>query len=165
MADLETPRLYPYREDPQQTRLGQPVLRPFVPVSFVVNDVSTPELEGLIDSGADAVLASDLLAEELGVNLRDNEGEARHRVGGRSVTARYKNVTLRLHDPDPASDSVCEWPSSVGFVDGWHSFRFVLLGSVGFLDRFTLTASRFAQAVAIEDRDVFNDRFGVVHPA
>jgi hypothetical protein len=133
-----------------------------VPISFFVSDVSTPELEGLVDTGADAVLASDLLAEELGVDLRDNEGEARHRVGGRDVMARYKNVTLRLHDPDPASDGVCEWSAPVGFVDGWHSFRFVLLGNVGFLDHFTVTASRFAQAVAIEDRDAFDDRYGIV---
>ena len=38
----------------------------------------------------------------------------------------------------------------------------VLLGSVGFLDQFTVTASRFAQAVAIEDRDAFDERFGPV---
>lgn len=162
LAETKAPWLYPYREDPQQLRLGQPVLRPFVPVSIVANGESTPELEGLIDTGADAVLASDLLAEELGVDLRDNEGEARHRVGGRDVMARYKDVTLRLHDPDPASDGVREWSASVGFVDGWHSFRFVLLGSVGFLDHFTVTASRFAQAAAVEERDTFDRRFGLL---
>jgi hypothetical protein len=37
-----------------------------------------------------------------------------------------------------------------------------MLGSVDFLDRFTVTASRFAQAIAVEDRDAFDDRFGVV---
>jgi hypothetical protein len=36
----------------------------------------------------------------------------------------------------------------------------ILLGSIGFLDRFTITASRFAQAVAVEDRDAFDERFG-----
>lgn len=35
-------------------------------------------------------------------------------------------------------------------------------GSVGFLDRWTVTASRFAQAVAIEERDAFDKRFGTV---
>lgn len=34
-----------------------------------------PELEGLIDTGADAILASDLLADELGLDLNNNEGE------------------------------------------------------------------------------------------
>jgi hypothetical protein len=50
----------------------------------------------------------------------------------------------------------------VGFVDGWHSFGLILLGNVGFLDHFTVTASRFSQAVAVENRDRFDDRFGVV---
>lgn len=50
----------------------------------------------------------------------------------------------------------------MGFVDGWHSFGLVLLGNVGFLDHFTIAASRFSQAVAVEGRDRFDDRFGVV---
>ncbi len=104
------------------------MFRPFVPVSLATDDASTPELEGLIDTGADAILASDLLADELG----DDSGARR------------------------------EWEAPVGFVDGWHSFGLVLLGNVGFLDHFTVTASRFSQAVAVEDRDRFDDRFGVV---
>jgi hypothetical protein len=50
-------------------------------------------------------------------------------------------------------------------VQDWHSYSFVLLGSVGFLDRFTVTASRFAQSIAVEDRDAFDERFGAVHVA
>jgi hypothetical protein len=117
LAEPKTPWLYPYREDPQQTRLGQPVFRPFVPVSLATDDASTPELEGLIDTGADAILASDLLADELGLNLSDNEGEELHAVGGRTVVARYKTVSLRLHHHDDSS-ARCEWEASVGFVDG-----------------------------------------------
>ena len=117
----------------------------------------------MIDTGADGVLASDLLAEELGLDLSDNEGEERHAVGGRTVTARYKTVTLRLHHHDAGPDERREWEALIGFVGGWHSFGLVLLGSVGFLDRFTVTASRFAQAIAVEDRDAFDERFGVVH--
>jgi hypothetical protein len=100
LAEPQTPWLYPYREDPQQTRLGQPVFRPFVPVSFAANNASTPELEGLIDTGAHAILASDLLADEVGLDLADNEGEELHAVGGRTVLARYKTVSLRLHHHD-----------------------------------------------------------------
>ncbi len=164
MADRQPfPWLYPYREDPQHTRLDQPVFRPFVPVSLAIGDASTPELEGLIDTGADGILASDLLAEELGLDLSDNEGEERHAVGGRTVTARYKTVTLRLHHHDVGPDERREWEALIGFVGGWHSFGLVLLGSVGFLDRFTVTASRFAQAIAVEEREAFDERFGVVN--
>jgi hypothetical protein len=163
LAEPKAPWLYPYREDPQQTRLGQPVFRPFVPVSLAVNSSSTPELGGLIDTGADAILASGLLAEELGLDLSQNEGEERHAVGSRIVTARYKTVALRLHHH---ADSGIQrsWEATVGFVDGWHSFGLVLLGNVGFLDHFTVTASRFSQAVAVEDRERFDERFGVVMP-
>lgn len=115
LAEPKTPWLYPYREDPQQTRLGQPVFRPFVPVSLATSDVSTPELEGLIDTGADAILASDLLADELGLNLADNEGEELHAVGGRTVVARYKTVSLRLHYHED-SGARHEWEAPVGFV-------------------------------------------------
>ena len=102
--------LYPYREDPQQTRLGQPVFRPFVPVSLATNDASTPELEGLVDTGADAILASDLLADELGLDLGENEGEELHAVGGRTITARYKTVSLSLHQHDARETLSCESP-------------------------------------------------------
>jgi hypothetical protein len=156
------PWLYPYREDAQSTRLGEPIFRPFVQVSLVHGGQSTWQLSGLIDTGADAILASNLLTVQLGIDLKDNEGESAHAVGGRVVTARYKTVSLRLHPSDAAEDVYLEWDAPVGFVDGWHSDGLVLLGSIGFLDRFTVTASRFAQAVAVEDRETFNNRFGTV---
>lgn len=45
-------------------------------------------LDGLVDSGADPILASDLLAEQLGIDLEDNEGETSHGVGGKYHKAR-----------------------------------------------------------------------------
>ena len=122
-------------------------------------------LDGLVDTGADAILASDLLAEELGIDLSDNEGETSHGVGGKYHKAQYKTISLRLHAGDAEVSEYREWQAQVGFIEDWHSYSFVLLGSVGFLDRFTVTASRFAQAIAVEDRDAFDDRFGVVHAA
>ncbi len=148
-------------------RLGDPVFRPFVYVSLACGEQSTTLLEGLIDTGADAVLASDLLAEQLGIDLADNEGETPHAVGGRTMVARYKTVSLRLHPRDGSLREYREWEAQVGFVQGWHSYSLVLadlrsVGSVGFLDCFTVTASRFAQAVAVEDCDAFDERFGAV---
>jgi hypothetical protein len=52
----QLPWVYPYREDPQCTRLGQPVFRPFVQISLAAADRSTAVLDGLIETGADAVL-------------------------------------------------------------------------------------------------------------
>ena len=162
MADQPLPWLYPYREDAQSTRLDGPVFRPFVPVSLVHGSQSTLLLTGLIDTGADSVLASNLLADQLGIDLEDHDGETTHAVGGRVVMARYKTIGLRLHPSDAEETEYLEWQAQVGFIEGWHSDGLVLLGSVGFLDRFTVTASRFAQAVAVEDRDAFDQRFGIV---
>lgn len=133
-----------------------------MPVSLVHRDQSTLLLTGLIDTGADSVLASNLLADQLGIDLEDHDGETTHAVGGRVVKARYKTIGLRLHPSDADDAEYVQWEAQVGFIEGWHSDGLVLLGSVGFLDRFTVTASRFAQAVAVEDRSIFDDRFGVV---
>ena len=138
------------------------MFRPFVQVSLANGAESTTLLDGLIDTGADAILASDLLADQLCVDLSDHEGETPHAVGGRTLTARYKTIALRLHPSDAEEGTYREWEAQVGFIESWHSYSFVLLGSVGFLDRFTITASRFAQAIAVENRDAFDDRFGVV---
>jgi hypothetical protein len=156
------PWLYPYREDTQSTRLGEPIFRPFVQVSLAHGNETTTLLDGLIDTGADAVLASDLLAEQLGIDLSDHDGETPHAVGGRTLMARYKTVSLRLHPRDGSLHEYQEWHVQVGFVQGWHSYSLVLLGSVGFLDHFTVTASRFSQAVAVEKDTAFDERFGTV---
>lgn len=44
--------------------------RPFVPIALAYGDQTTFQLTGLIDTGADSVLVSDYLAEQLGVDLR-----------------------------------------------------------------------------------------------
>ena len=67
------PWLFPYREDDDSTRLGQPVFRPFVPVSFATDDAVPLIHRGLIDTGADAVLASDLVAARLGLDLERHD--------------------------------------------------------------------------------------------
>lgn len=159
------PWLYPYREDAQSTRLDGPVFRPFVPVSLIHGDQSTWLLTGLIDTGADSVLAGNLLADQFNLDLDDHDGEAIHAVAGRVVRARYKIIGLWLHPSDANESEYIQWEAQVGFIEGRRSDGLVLLGSIGFLDRFTVTASRFAQAVAVEERTTFDDRFGIVAPA
>ena len=120
--------------------------------------------DGLIDTGSDAILASDLVADYIGLDLDDHEGETIHAVAGAIVTARYKTVALRLHQPDGDSEAFHEWEAPVGFIGGWKNPSLLLLGSVGFLDRWTVTVSRFSQALAIEGVDVLDRRFGLVPP-
>jgi predicted aspartyl protease len=56
-------------------------------------------LDGLVDTGADAILASDLLADQIGIDLAEHEGETSHAVGGRTLRARYKSIALHLAAP------------------------------------------------------------------
>jgi len=143
------PWLYPYKEDPRETRVqGEPVFRPLVWVSLANGEKHTALLEGLIASGTDGVLASTALADELGIDLSDNEGEVVHSVSGRPVKARQKTLSLRLHPPDGSKDAFVQWQTGIGFVENWHGF--VMLGNEGFFDHFKITLSGFSQAVAIE---------------
>ncbi|MBW3663200.1 MAG: hypothetical protein KY469_08890 [Actinobacteria bacterium] len=52
-----------------------------------------------------------------------------------------------------------EWSAEVGFFTQWEPPWGVVLGQQGFFDRFTVTMSRLALALALEDRDVFDARF------
>ena len=106
----QRPWLYPYRQDAQLGWRGELVLRPLLPVSLVNGDRETPRLAGLVASGADLTLVSDVLAEQLGIDLEDNEGEGDHLAAGGVVRARYKTIDLRLHAPDAdlhSPDDLC----------------------------------------------------------
>jgi hypothetical protein len=167
-AEHERPTwLYPYRQDAQLGWHGELVVRPLLPVSLVNGDRGTPQLAGLVASGADLTLVSNLLAEQLGIGLEDYEGEGAHRFGIGVVKARYKTIDLRLHapdaeqdpnaeqDPDAAEDAVeggyREWRSRIGFVEDWPSNGFVVLGNVGFFDQFEVAISAFAHSIAVAD--------------
>jgi hypothetical protein len=78
--------------------------------------------------------------------------------------ARYKTISVRLHAPAGRTDQSLDPEAPVGCIPCWRTPDLVMLGSVGFPDRWTVTVSRFAQAIAVEDRDAFDARFGVVLP-
>ena len=106
----QRPWRYSYRRDVQLGWHGELVLRPLLPVSLVNGDRGTPQLAGLVASGADLTLVSGLLAEQLGIGLEDYEGEGAHRFGIGEVRARYKTIDLRLHAPDAglhSPDDLC----------------------------------------------------------
>lgn len=63
---------------------------------------------------------------------------------------RFSDLTLRLHPPDGDDDEFVEWEAEVGFVRHWRPTWPILVGQVGFFDKFTVTMSRLAQRVAIQ---------------
>ena len=154
----QRPWLYPYRQDVQLGWHGELVLRPLLPVSLVNGDRGTPRLAGLVASGADLTLVSDVLAEQLGIDLEDNEGEGTHRFGIGEVKARYKTIDLRLHSPDAEQDGYRQWRqwrSRIGFVEDWPSNGLVVLGNVGFFDQFSVAIGGPSKAVVVEDPSAY----------
>lgn len=114
---------------------------------------------GLVDTGAESVLAADWLADLADVDLSGSSDKALIGIGGQIAEVTFAEVELRLHAPDDARDFV-SWRADVGFVPAWQAPFALVLGQAGFLDRFTITFHRGAAALAIEDWDVFDSRFG-----
>ncbi len=93
-------------------------------------------------------------------------------IGGAARDISFAEVTVQLLPPqysvrqggyDPGV--VLEWRTEVGFLRTWEPPWNVLLGQKGFFDQFTVTMTRHACAVAIEDLGEFDDRFDVPPPS
>ena len=152
------PWVYPFGED--GPRRGHVVLRPIVPLTLVGTDASTPVF-ALIDSGCEHVLAAPWLANDVGVDPDSAHDELDLGIGGEVIRVRFVDLLLRLHPPGGTDDEFVEWSTEVGLVDHWRPTFPVLLGQRGFFDRYTVTINRQSQAVAVEDWDAFDERFGI----
>lgn len=153
------PWLFPYEED--GVRLDSVVLRPVAPISIVGREVA-PVGPALVDSGCEHVLAAPWVARAALVDLDFSTREVVLGLGGEGVRVRFVDLTVRLHAPGVEGDEVfIEWQTEVGFLSHWRLTFQALLGQVGFLDRFTVTFSRQAQRLAVEDGAAFDRRFGV----
>jgi hypothetical protein len=151
------PWVYPYEED--GPRLDTIVQRPIVPIS-VVGAEATPPLWALVDSGCEHVLAAPWVAAAAGLDPRDSHREIVLGLGGENVHVRFMDVRLRLHAPSAEDDDAfVEWEDEVGFLRHWRPTFQMLAGQTAFMRQFTVTMSRYAQAVAIEDAEAFDRRF------
>ncbi|MDQ3680261.1 MAG: hypothetical protein M3378_06920 [Actinomycetota bacterium] len=149
--------MYPYQED--GPRLGSVVLRSIVPITLVGPDIAPTSL-ALVDSGCEHVLAAPWLANAVGVDAKRSHRRLDLGIGGQTVEVRFSDLTLRLHPPDGGDDEFVEWQAEVGFVHHWRPTWPIIVGQVGFLDKFTVSMSRLAQQVAVESGDEFDRRFG-----
>jgi len=152
------PWVYPYQED--GPRLGTIVLRPIVPITLF-GDEAAPTSLALVDSGCEHILAAPWLASAVGIDPGRSGRRLNLGIGGQTVEVRFSDLSLRLHPPNGGDDDFVEWQAEVGFVHHWRPTWPILVGQVGFLDRFTVTMSRLSQHVAVEANDAFDRRFGV----
>jgi hypothetical protein len=151
------PWLCPYAAEPTMRR-GREVLRPVVTVSLPGVLQTIEPSWALVDTGAENVLAASWLADLAGIDLTANTDQMRIGIGGQIADVTFAQVEMRLHAPDDLQDFI-SWHADVGFVPHWRAPFPVVLGQVGFLDRFTVTFHRGAAMLAIEDWDVFDSRF------
>jgi hypothetical protein len=149
-------RVYPFYAE-EHLRRGRTVLRPVVPVSL--GDARLV-IDALVDSGSEHVLADATLATVAGIDLENPIDIEEIGLGGGIVEARFVPVTAYLHSPPDRLGDPQTWELDVGFIEGWRPLYPCVLGNVGFLDRFTVTISRFAHATAVEPVTTFDDRFG-----
>ncbi len=82
-------------------------------------------------------------------------------IGGARRRARFVEAHLVLAPPEGIEGEPVEWQADVGFFDAWEPAWPAVVGQVGFFDRFTVTMSRVATLLAIEDWEEFDIRFGV----
>lgn len=135
------------------------VLRPVVPVTVVGTDVGNPVF-ALVDSGCEHVLAAPWVATAAGVDPRDSNRQIVLGLGGDNVRVRFLDLTLRLLAPQSSSDDdYIEWDDEVGFLEQWRATWPILLGQTSFMKQFTVTMSRYAQAIAIDEQGVFDRRY------
>ena len=159
------PWVFPYAEDPTSGAThptGRLVYRPVVNITLVGADGPEGPEEAtflaLVDSGAERVLAAPGVARQLRV-MPDPDHPTPLKVGGETRLVHPADVTLRLA-PKPGQPGV-EWQSEVGFFSEWTSAPWqVLLGQVGFFDQFTVTFSRLALQLAVEEAHAFDRRYG-----
>ncbi len=152
------PWLYPYTAERHPWR-NHEVLRPVVPVSLVGADLVTAPRIGLVDTGAENVLAAEWLADLAGVDIAASADVALIGIGGQTAEVRFTEVETRLYGPDVGEEYV-SWRCDVGFVPGWKAPFALVLGQSGFLNRFTVTFHRGAATLAIEEWEAFDARFG-----
>lgn len=151
---IDRPFVYPFYAE-EHVRRGRTVLRPVVRLSLV--DIV---VDALVDTGSEHVLADSSLAVAAGIDISEPFDVEEIGLGGGVVLASFVNVTAVLHPPDAIESEPASWDLDVGFIDDWRPLYPCILGNSGFLDRFTVTISRFAQATAVEPLETFDDRFG-----
>lgn len=151
------PWLYSYAAERQPWR-DREVLRPVVPVTIVGPAGAAAPRVGLVDTGAENVLAAAWLADFVGLDLSQNVDTALIGIGGQTAEVAFVEAELRLLSPD-AGEEFISWRCDIGFVPGWRAPFAMVLGQVGFLDQFTVTFHRGAATLAMEDWAVFDSRF------
>jgi hypothetical protein len=163
------PWVYPYTEERRVAGsefLLKPLLRPTVIVRLEGERLASHNVVALVDSGADHILVAPWIAQDIGVTPDPNRS-IMSRIGGATRPVQFADVRVILAPPDIEIDAggfdrdrSYEWEAQVGFFTTWESPPWsIVLGQIGFFDRFTVTMNRQSQALAITALGDFDDRY------
>lgn len=157
----QRPWLYPFVEDPGGSRLRREVLRPLLQL-MVQGPKDYATVYALVDSGCEHVLVAPWLERLTGITTDPNRYITLG-IAGENLRVTFGSATLGLVPPDDVDAETCTWDCEVGVVQGWRASWAVVLGQVGFFDRFTVTMHRSAGATAVEAHETFDERFGILY--
>jgi hypothetical protein len=169
LAPRPFPWIFPYVEEERVQGgdfLVKPLLRPVVTVRLAATNAGSQNLAALVDSGSDHTVAAPWIAQDIGV-LPDPSREIMLKIGGSARRVRFADVTMQLLPPERGifvggydATEVHEWHVQLGFFTEWQSPPWnIVLGQVGFFDRFTITFNRESQALAVSALEQFDDWF------
>ena len=115
----------------------------------------------MADTGSERTVVSPTTARDLGL-VPDASSAYSLWFGGKERRVTPATAELALLPPSGVTAEPVTWQAEMAVADDWDAWFTVLLGRRGFFDRFTVTFSGHAAALAVESLDVFDDRFGFV---
>ena len=123
------------------------IYRPEIPV-HLIGETRDLYLMGLLETGADGVVISRAVAQDIGIPLADGPSWSLGGLGNHRHEAMLGHVDVEMQE---GSDSAC-WKMPVGVVDvdDPEQNYLILLGWTGFLEHFDLTF--FSQKRCVELR-------------
>jgi hypothetical protein len=132
----------------------------------VGSHLGSQNIQALVDSGSDHVLAAPWIAQDIGVTP-DASRELMVQIGGANRRVQFADISIQLLPPefsvteggyDPVG--VFEWNTQVGFFLEWKNPPWsMVLGQIGFFDQFTITLNRESQALAVTHLEDFDTRY------
>jgi hypothetical protein len=107
------------------------IARPEIPIR-IIGPNGFVEVTGLLDTGADHVFVSVLLAELLGTAIDNEPAEAAEGAGGHELNVWPGEVELEVS----GDGQTHRWRTPVGFIEGRDEPAAAYLGHAGFLEYF-----------------------------
>ena len=149
--------LFPYTDfGESHATLDRPVLRAAVQVRVPGRRRT---FSALVDTGGPVTVVAHEVIAAGGGNPVDTGSMLPIRLGGRQFSAPLFELTLEALPPSDTDAAPIPWRGIVGVLSPFpHQGTSVILGQIGFLERFTVTF--VPERFAVEPGDAFDARFG-----